>query len=79
MNKEEILQKVDSAIEILRPYLHADGGDLKAVDITSEMVLMLQAIGTCHDCRHIELTLQNGISEAILKEIPIIKEIKIID
>lgn len=79
MNQDEILQKVEAALEILRPYLHADGGDLKAVEITPEMVLHLEAIGTCRDCKHIDQTIHNGISDAILKEVPSIKEIVVIN
>lgn len=78
MNKDEIIQKVEAAIDILRPYLHADGGDLKAVNITPEMVLQLQAFGACRDCKHIDQTVQNGISEAIKKDIPEIFDIVII-
>jgi len=78
MDKHSILSRVDSAIEILRPFLHADGGDLEVIDITDDMILLLKPSGACKECPHIDQTIQSGISEAIKKEVPEIKEIKIL-
>jgi Fe-S cluster biogenesis protein NfuA len=78
MDKHSILSRVDSAIEILRPFLHADGGDLEVVDITDDIILLLKPSGACKECPHIDQTIQSGISEAIKKEVPEIKEIKIL-
>jgi len=78
MDKQEILLRVNSAIEILRPFLHADGGDIEIIDITDEMVLQIKPIGACKDCTHIDQTIQNGISDAIIKDVPEIKDIVIL-
>jgi len=79
MDKQSILSRVDSAIEILRPFLHADGGDLQVVDLTDEMILQLKPSGACKECPHIDQTIQNGISDAIKKEVPEIKDIEILN
>jgi len=78
MDKESILTRVQSAIEILRPFLHADGGDLEVIDVTDDMVLQLKPIGACKDCSHIDQTIQYGISDAIRKDVPEIKDIEIL-
>jgi len=78
MDKQSIISKVDAAIEIMRPFLHADGGDLQVVDITDEMILQLKPSGACKECPHIDQTIQSGISEAIKKEVPEIKDIEIL-
>ena len=78
MDKQSILQRVDSAIEILRPFLHADGGDLEVINITDDMVLELKPSGACKECPHIDQTIQSGISEAIKKEVPEITAIRIL-
>ena len=78
MDKQVILSKVESAIEILRPFLHADGGDLQVVDVTDEMILQLKPSGACKECPHIDQTIQNGICDAIKKEVPEINSIQIL-
>ena len=78
MDKLDILSRVDSTIEILRPFLHADGGDLQVVDLTDNMILQLKPSGACKDCPHIDQTIQNAISDAIKKDVPEIKDIVIL-
>jgi Fe-S cluster biogenesis protein NfuA len=78
MDKQSILSRVDSAIEILRPYLHADGGDIEIVGLTDEMILELKPIGACKDCHLIDQTMQNGLIDTLRKEVPEVIEIRLI-
>jgi len=48
--KEEIFSKVSSSIEIIRPYLQNDGGDISLVDITDDLTVRVKLHGACGSC-----------------------------
>ena len=58
---------VAAVLDLIRPSLIADGGDVKLVDVTDDGVVKVELTGACKGCPRSELTLANGI-ERILKE-----------
>lgn len=72
---EAIKERVEKALEKIRPYLVADGGDIAMVDITDEMVLRVEMKGACHGCPFSMQTLKAGVEIAVKKEVPEIKEV----
>ena len=70
LNKEELSVKINAAIEQLRPFLHADGGDMELVEITDEAIVKVRLLGTCSDCTMSVMTLKAGLEEAIKKVAP---------
>ncbi len=77
--KEEIKKKVASTIEMVRPYLIADGGDITLVDITDDLTVQVKLIGACGTCPFSLHTLKNGVEQAVKKEVPEIKEVVAVD
>lgn len=77
MDKNEVLQKVDAALEQVRPFLKSDGGDVKIVDVTEEGVLTLEFLGNCSSCSMSNMTFKSGIEENVLKEVPEIKVVEV--
>lgn len=73
--KNELKQKVLAAIETVRPYLKADGGDVELVEITDDLIVKVHLTGACDGCPFSMMTLQAGIEQAIRKNIPEIKEV----
>lgn len=69
----ELMPKVEEALEQLRPYLKADGGDVILIDITNEMIVRLRFQGACSSCSMSAMTLRAGIEQTILKMVPSIK------
>lgn len=65
LNKEEISGKVNEAIEQLRPFLHADGGDMELVEITDDAIARVRLLGACSDCSMSVMTLKAGLEEAV--------------
>ena len=61
---EELLKKV---LELIRPSLQADGGDVKLVDVDEDGVVTVELQGACKGCPMSQMTLANGV-ERILKE-----------
>jgi Fe-S cluster biogenesis protein NfuA len=73
--KKEIIAKVNAAIETIRPYLIADGGDVILVDVTDDMVVKVKLTGACDGCPFSLMTLKAGIEQAVRKKLPEIKEL----
>jgi len=79
LNKEEISGKVKEAIEQLRPFLHADGGDMELVEITDDAVARVRLLGACHDCSMSVMTLKAGLEEAVKIMAPEIVSVEAVD
>jgi len=75
LNKDELLQKVANALNNIRPYLQADGGDIKLEEVTDEMVVKVKLLGACGHCPFSIQTLKSGVERALKKEVPEIKEV----
>lgn len=75
LKKEELLQRINSAIESVRPYLNADGGDVELIDVTDDMTVKVRLTGACEGCPFSMMTLKAGIEQAIRRNAPEIKEL----
>ena len=62
-------EKVEAAINKIRPMLQADGGDVELVDV-KEGVVTVRLQGACAGCPMSQMTLKNGIEKILKKEIP---------
>ena len=71
----KIIQKVEVALNEVRPYLEVDGGDISLVEITDDMIVKIKLLGACESCNVSMMTLKNGVEVAIKKAIPEIKEV----
>ena len=58
---------VEAVIELIRPSLQADGGDVRLVDVNEDGVVSVELQGACKGCPMSQMTLANGV-ERILKE-----------
>jgi len=68
-------QKVVDVLNLLRPYLQADGGDVELVDVTSDGVVQLRLQGACGSCPSSTYTLKMGIEEQMKQYVPGVKEV----
>ena len=66
----DLKTKVEGALETMRPFLAADGGDMELVGITDDMVVQLRLLGSCKECNMSEMTLKAGIEEAVKRAAP---------
>ncbi len=78
-NNNEIENKVKNVLEQIRPYLQADGGDIKYINITEDNVVNVELTGACGSCPYSIITLKNGVETAIKKAIPDIKAVEAIN
>lgn len=70
MQSEDLLQRIEAALNSVRPYLEADGGNVKIVEVTSDMVVRVEMMGACGSCSMSTLTLKAGIEDAIKRLVP---------
>ncbi|MCX8021866.1 MAG: NifU family protein [Syntrophorhabdaceae bacterium] len=66
--------KVEAAIEKIRPFLQRDGGDIKLVDVV-DGVVKVKLQGACGSCPMSLMTLKMGVEKQLKQEIPEIKEV----
>ncbi|REJ80593.1 MAG: NifU family protein [Bacteroidetes bacterium] len=78
-NQTGLRQRVEEALTQLRPYLHADSGDVSLIDITDDMVVRLRFLGACSSCSMSAMTLKAGIEQTILKMVPEIKSVEAVE
>ena len=64
-----IKEKVESALQKVRPSLQADGGDVELVDVVDGIV-KVRLKGACAGCPMSQMTLKNGIEKLLKREIP---------
>ena len=79
MATPDLQTRVETTLEELRPYLKADGGDIRLVEITEELVVRIELLGACADCSMINMTLKGGVDSALTKAAPELKAIAAIN
>ncbi|MBR6774182.1 MAG: NifU family protein [Bacteroidales bacterium] len=76
MEKQELIQKIKNILLQIKPYLAADGGGVEFVDLTDDMVVLVELTGACGNCPHSSRTLKNGIEKTIKSILPEIKAVE---
>ncbi len=76
---ETITKRVEEALDQIRPFLKADGGDVLLLEITSDFIVKLELVGACKSCSMNVMTLKTGIEESIKRAVPEIKAIQAVN
>ncbi len=71
--------RVEQALDTIRPYLEKDGGDVSIVEITDDMVVRLKLLGACASCSMSIMTFKAGLEQAIKKAVPEIVSVEAIN
>lgn len=69
-------ERVQAALDKVRPHLQADGGDVELVDITEGNVVKVRLKGACGSCPMSQMTLKMGIERFLKKEVPEVKAVE---
>ena len=75
----DIRDRVEKALETVRPYLETDGGDVKILDINDDMVVRIELQGACGSCPMSTMTLRAGLEESIKRAVPEIRAVEAIN
>jgi Fe-S cluster biogenesis protein NfuA len=79
VDKDSIADKVNIAIDELRPFLLADGGDMELVEITDDPIVRVRLLGACSSCSMSVMTLKAGLEEAVRKAVPEIQSVEAVN
>lgn len=74
-----LIARVDKALDSMRPYLAADGGNVKVLDVSAEGVVRLELMGSCGSCPMSAMTFKGGLEEAILKAVPEVSRVEAVN
>jgi Fe-S cluster biogenesis protein NfuA len=75
----ELIEKIETALDQIRPYLEADGGNVALHEITEDMVVKLQLLGACGSCPMSIMTLKAGVEQALKRAVPEINSVEAIN
>jgi Fe-S cluster biogenesis protein NfuA len=67
---QTLKQKVQEVIDLIRPAVQADGGDIELVDVTAAGLVQIRFHGACHGCPSSKMTLQMGIERNLRDRVP---------
>ena len=73
--KKEMIEKIETALNTIRPYLEADGGNVELIEITDDNIVKVELTGACNSCSMSMMTMKAGIEETIKRALPEVKEV----
>ena len=77
--KTELNEKIEIALNGMRPFLQADGGDVELVEVTADMEVRLRLKGSCSSCDISHITLKAGIENGIKNAVPQVRNVVAVD
>lgn len=69
-------EKIQAAIDKIRPMLKADGGDVELINVSEDGIVQVRLQGACSGCPMSQMTLKNGIERIIKQEVPEVKAVE---
>ncbi len=66
----DITKRINEALDTIRPYLHADGGDVELQELGADLSVVLRLSGACGTCAMSDMTMKAGIEETLRRSIP---------
>jgi Fe-S cluster biogenesis protein NfuA len=79
MDNFATLQRIEASLDTIRPYLEADGGNVRITDFSVDSILKLEFTGACGSCPMSTMTFKAGVEEAVKKAVPEVKSIEVIN
>lgn len=79
MPVDDLIQKVEKALDEIRPFLQSDGGDISLVSIQDDSVVTVRFEGACTGCNVNQMTLKSGVEMTIKKYAPQIERVINVD
>lgn len=72
-------EKVEAALDKIRPQLQADGGNVELVEATEDGIVRVRLQGACAGCPMSQMTLKNGIERVLKQEVPAVKTVEAVN
>ena len=75
----ELRKQLEEALDMIRPYLMADGGSVRLLNVTPDLVVELELLGACGSCPMSTMTLRAGIEQALKRSVPQISRVEAVN
>lgn len=75
----EMRNRLEEALDMIRPYLMADGGSVRLLDVTPDLVVEIELLGACGSCPMSTMTLRAGIEQALKRAVPQIARVEAVN
>ena len=69
-DKQQLMTRIEEALDTIRPHLKVDGGDVELVELTDDMQVKIRWKGMCESCSMSAMTLRAGIQAAVRGKVP---------
>lgn len=79
MSKSALIEQIENSLLSIKPYLEADGGDVRVLDVDENNVVTLELLGSCGTCPMSTMTMKAGIEEAIKRALPQITAVEAVN
>ncbi len=73
--ESSLVQKVNDALNEIRPFLAIDGGNVEVVEVTDDLIVHVKWLGNCSNCNMSQMTMKAGVERAIKQQLPQIKSV----
>ncbi|MFN8260940.1 MAG: NifU family protein [Chitinophagales bacterium] len=70
INKQELHDRVENALNNIRPFLQSDGGNIELLEITDDLVAKVKLLGNCDGCKMSASTMKAGVESTIKNFVP---------
>ncbi len=77
--KTRIEGLIENALDSVRPYLEADGGNVKLAEVTDDLIVRLELIGSCLTCPMNAMTFRAGLEESIRRNVPGVTKVEAVN
>jgi Fe-S cluster biogenesis protein NfuA len=76
---ETLRQRVEEVLDLIRPAVQSDGGDLELVDVSDDGVVRVRFHGACVGCPSSTMTLQSGIERNLKQHVPEVTSVEAVN
>ena len=68
--KQDLITRIDLALNDVRPHLAIDGGDIEVIDVSDDKIVEVKWLGACNGCSMTHMTMRAGVEQAIKGKLP---------
>jgi Fe-S cluster biogenesis protein NfuA len=72
---QSLRDRIQNVINLIRPAVQADGGDVELVDVSDDGLVSIRYHGACHGCPSSTMTLKDGIEKNLRERVPEVKQV----
>ncbi len=77
--ENNLKERIEKALDSIRPHLAVDGGDVEIVEVTADMQLKIKWLGNCENCFMSVMTMKAGIEQVVKAQVPEILSVEAIN